>query len=236
VPVLRRAAPTAFNLAARTPAAGGGDLISASSPLRGEGPARVPVLTSAAGYGKLTDMYRTLRFVLLLTMVAGWAWAAGELSNRRAPGFSLPDSNLKQHDLQDYRGKVVVVNFMRTACPHCAVFSKVLAQVEQKYGDTVQVISIVNPPDSQKTVQQYQSANQLSSLMLFDCGQVTASYLKITPQNPSIHVPHFFVIDTEGMIRDDRGYSEAAGDIFEGQGIFKIIDQYVPSATLADSR
>jgi peroxiredoxin len=179
-------------------------------------------------------MYRTLRFVLLLTMVAGSAWAAGELSNRRAPGFSLPDSNLKQHDLQDYPGKVIVVNFMRTACPHCAVFSKVLGQVEQKYGDAVQVISIVNPPDSQKTVQQYQSANQLSSLMLFDCGQVTASYLKITPQNPSIHVPHFFVIDTEGMIRDDHGYSESARDIFEGQGIFKIIDQYVPRPTLAD--
>jgi peroxiredoxin len=179
-------------------------------------------------------MYRTLRFVLLLTMVAGSAWAAGELSNRRAPGFSLPDSNLKQHDLQDYSGKVIVVNFMRTACPHCAVFSKVLGQVEQKYGDAVQVISIVNPPDSQKTVQQYQSANQLSSLMLFDCGQVTASYLKITPQNPSIHVPHFFVIDTEGMIRDDHGYSESARDIFEGQGIFKIIDQYVPRPTLAD--
>lgn len=177
-----------------------------------------------------------LRCVLLLTIVAGVASAAGELSNRRAPGFSLPDSNLKQHDLQDYRGKVVVVNFMRTACPHCAVFSKILAQVAQKYGDAVQVISIVNPPDNQKTVQQYQSANELSSLMLFDCGQVTASYLKITPQNPTIHVPHFFVVDTEGMIRDDRGYSEADRDIFEGQGIFKIIDEYVPRPTLAQSR
>jgi hypothetical protein len=42
------------------------------------------------------------------------------------------------------------------------------------------------------------------------------------------------VIDTEGMIRDDHGYSESARDIFEGQGIFKIIDQYVPRPTLAD--
>lgn len=169
-------------------------------------------------------------------MVAGSAFAAGELSNRRAPGFSLPDSNLKQHDLQDYRGKVVVVNFMRTACPHCAAFSKILAQVGQKYGDAVQVISIVNPPDNQKTVEQYKSENELSSLILFDCGQVTASYLKITPQNPTIHVPHFFVIDVNGMIRDDHGYSDLDRDIFEGQGIFKIIDQYVPRATLAESR
>jgi peroxiredoxin len=169
-------------------------------------------------------------------MAAGSAWAAGELSNRRAPGFSLPDSNLKQYDLQDYRGKVVVLNFMRTACPHCATFSKVLGQVEQKYGEAVQVISIVNPPDNQKTVQQYQTANELSTLMLFDCGQVTASYLKITPQNPTIHVPHFFVIDVNGMIREDHGYDESDRDVFEGAGIFKIIDEYVPRPTLAESR
>ena len=40
--------------------------------------------------------------------------AAGELSNRRAPGFSLPDSNINYHDLGDYRGKVVLVDFIKT--------------------------------------------------------------------------------------------------------------------------
>jgi len=173
---------------------------------------------------------------MLVTGLAGSAWAAGELSNRRAPGFSLPDSSLKQHDLQDYGGKVVILNVMRTTCTHCGPFSKVLAQVEQKYGDKVQVLSIVNPPDNQKTVQQYKAKNQISSPMLFDCGQVTASYLKITPQNPTIQVPHFFVIDGEGMIREDYGYSDVHSEIFEGEGIFKILEKYLPRATLAQLR
>ena len=56
--------------------------------------------------------------------------ADGELSNRRAPGFSLPDGNLKQHDLQDYRGRVVLVEFMQSQCPNCAAFSRVLEQVK----------------------------------------------------------------------------------------------------------
>jgi peroxiredoxin len=170
---------------------------------------------------------------MLLTGLAVSLWAAGDLSNRRAPGFSLPDSTLKQHDLQDYRGKVVVLNVMRTSCEHCGPFSKVLTQVQQKYGEKVQVLSIVNPPDNQKTVEQYKTKNQISSPILFDCGQVTASYLKITPQNPTIAVPHFFVIDGEGKIREDYGYSESAGEIFEGTGIFKIIEKYLPRASLA---
>jgi peroxiredoxin len=181
-------------------------------------------------------MHRTICFVMLITGLAGSAWAAGELSDRRAPGFSLPDSSLRQHDLQDYRGKVVIVNVMRTACTHCGPFSKVLAQVQQKYADKVQVLSIVNPPDNQKTVSQYRAKNQASSPILFDCGQVTASYLKITPQNPTIQVPHFFVIDGEGMIREDYGYSEGASDVFEGPGLIKILEKYVPRATLARSR
>jgi peroxiredoxin len=176
-----------------------------------------------------------LRFVLLITALAGAAWSAGALSNRRAPGFSLPDLKLTQHDLQDYRGKVVILNVMRTTCAHCGPFSKILAQVAKKYGARVQVLSIVNPPDNQKTVQQYMAQNQISSPILFDCGQVVASYLKITPQNPSIQVPHFFVIDRDGMIREDYGYNPSHHEIFEGEGLFEILDKYVPQA-LAEVR
>lgn len=193
-------------------------------------------LISASRCGKLSDMCRTLLFVLLLTTMAASAWGAGELSDRRAPGFSLPDSNFKQHDLQDYRGKVVVLNVMRTACTHCGPFSKILAKVAEKYGEGLQVLSIVNPPDNQKTVAQYQAKNKLSSPILFDCGQVTASYLKITPQNPSFQVPHFFVIDGEGTIREDYGYNDVDREIFEGEGIFEILDKYVTRPTLAESR
>jgi thiol-disulfide isomerase/thioredoxin len=62
--------------------------------------------------------------------------AAGPLSGRRAPGFSLPDSNLQQHDPQDHRGKVLVVEIMKTNCPHCRTFSSILEEAKAKYGDT----------------------------------------------------------------------------------------------------
>jgi len=122
---------------------------------------------------------------------------------RRAPGFSLPDSTLKQHDLQDYRGKIVVIDFMKTDCPKCRDLTKALEQVKAKFGDRIQVLSVVNLPDNQSTVSRYISATKATSPFLFDCGQMTASYLQITPKNPSVHLPHVVVIDKNGTIRRD---------------------------------
>lgn len=173
------------------------------------------------------------RFLGLLVLTAAVALSAGELSNRRAPGFSLPDVELIQHDLYDYRGKVVILNFMKTECPHCKVFSKVLDDAEKHYGGAVKVLSVVHPPDSQDKVQHYIAENSVSTKILFDSGQVAASYLKLTPQNPSFATPYFFVIDEEGMIREDYGYEPLARRIFEGDAIYSILNRYVGPIEIA---
>src|ERR1043165_6096496 len=74
---------------------------------------------------------------------------------RRAPGFALPDSRMEIHDLYDYRGKPVLLEFMQTTCPHCAAFADVVQKVKDKYGDKVQILAVANPPDSQATVGRY---------------------------------------------------------------------------------
>ncbi len=165
---------------------------------------------------------RTL-FCILLSAVS--MLAAGELSNRRAPGFSLVDLSFKQHDSQDYRGKILLIDVMQTSCPHCGAFSAVLEEVTAKYAGRVVVLSIVNPPDNVNTVKQYIAAHKLSVPILFDCGQVAASYLKSGPQNPSFNIPHLFIIDMEGMIRNDYEYSPLTKDIFEGRALFNELDR-----------
>ena len=50
-------------------------------------------------------------------MAASLLLSADQYSNRRAPGFSLPDLNHKQYDLGDYRGRVVLIDIMKTDCP-----------------------------------------------------------------------------------------------------------------------
>lgn len=128
----------------------------------------------------------------------------GQFNMRRAPGFSLPDTNLKQTDLADFRGKVVVIDFMRTDCPHCQELSGALEQIKSKYGDKIQILSVVTaPPHNLDMVKKYIATYKVSSPVLFDCGQMTASYLNITPKNPTVVFPSVFVIDRAGMIRRD---------------------------------
>lgn len=167
------------------------------------------------------------RLVAALTpvLLAHLLPAQGSLSNRRAPGFSLPDAEMRQHDLADYRGRIVLLDIMRTQCPQCVTLSRTLERVKQRYGDKVAVLSIVNPPDNIDMVRAYVRENKITTPVLFDCGQVAASYMKATPQRPTVNVPHLFVIDATGWIRHDYAYAPENKPIFEGRGLFPILDR-----------
>ena len=166
-----------------------------------------------------------MRRLLPLALAALPLFAAGELSNRRAPGFSLPDAKVKQHDLADYRGKVVLLEIMLTNCPHCAKFATILEEVARKYAGRVQVLSIVNPPDNDVTVGRFAAQHKVSYPILFDCGQVAGSYMMATPRKPSFDIPHLFLIDATGQIRNDFGYSVLTRGIFEGRDLFAEVDK-----------
>ena len=113
---------------------------------------------------------------------------------------------------------------LNTKCP-CKKFSGILEQVKQKYGDKVAIYSIVTMPDTMQQVKDYIAANKVSNPILFDSGQVMASYLKLTPQNPTVTFPHAFLIDRNGVIKNDFVYGPATSPIFEGNGLFGEIDK-----------
>src|SRR5436309_13217196 len=164
-----------------------------------------------------------MRFFCVLFLSSACALASGELSGRRAPGFALPETGATLHDLQDYRGKILIVDFMQVSCPQCVAFSAILEQAKAKYGDKIAVLSIVNPPSDQQGVTDYIAKNKITTPILFDCGQVAFSYLK--PSSPQITIPHVFLIDAGGMIRNDFSYGPATADVFEGKGLFAELDK-----------
>lgn len=162
---------------------------------------------------------KTATLLLLIVTLCG----AQSIFSRRAPGFSLPDANLKQHDLQDYRGKVLLLEFMKTQCPHCQQVSKILEELNARYFGRVAVLSIVIPPDTQPAVQQYAQAFKISTPFLFDCGQVAASYVKATPGKPQVNLPHLYIIDQKGIIQQDLEY-DADPTAFDVKLLSKKID------------
>jgi peroxiredoxin len=148
---------------------------------------------------------------LALTLLAAISLvAAGANSNRRAPGFSLMDTHFQQHDLQDYLGRVVLLDFMQTTCPVCNSLADTLAEVEKKYGEKIAVLSVVTQPDNFDTAAKFSAAHGARWPIVFDSGQVMMSYLQLKPTgNMNVHFPHLFVIDRYGAIRNDFGGDEA---------------------------
>src|SRR5450432_2126827 len=93
-----------------------------------------------------------------ILVIALAALAAGQgLSGRRAPSFALPDTALKSYDILDYRGRWLVIDYMKTDRPAAKPLSKELDQLKARLGAKVAILTIVLPPDNTATVAKYVS-------------------------------------------------------------------------------
>lgn len=159
---------------------------------------------------------------LLLCGAAALCSLNAQQALRRAPSWALVDSNGQMHDLLDYRGKVLVLEMMQTTCPHCAAFADILAQVPQKYGDKVAIVSVVSiPQDNADTVRKYIAGHHVTYPIVFDAGQMQYSYVL----KPHVDLPYVVIIDQNGNIRGEFGYALTTRDIFEGKGLFTELDR-----------
>jgi thiol-disulfide isomerase/thioredoxin len=131
--------------------------------------------------------------------------------------------SLQFRDLLDYRGKVVVLEFMKTSCPHCAPFGDVLKDIQTKYTGRVQVIAVANTQtDNPQSAAAYMQGHGINYPMLWDMGQVGFSYVR----QPTIQdLPHVYIINGAGNIVSDVGYSVTTKEMFEGKGLSRELDR-----------
>jgi peroxiredoxin len=152
-------------------------------------------------------------------------------TKRRAPGFSLPSSGDRQEDLGDYRGKIVLIDIMKTDCPHCGAFARILQQALFRYGNKIAVLSIAPAPDSPATAAKFISDNKVTFPILFDCGQAVYSYVRPNPLNPRVELPHLYIVDREGYILKDLVFGPETEEVFRGEGLFKELDRILGPAS-----
>jgi peroxiredoxin len=165
----------------------------------------------------------------ILMFLCATALIFAQRAPQRAPGFCLVDTTGEWRDLYDYRGKVVVIEFMQTSCPHCAAFVPKLSAIAQKYAGKVQVLSIALPPDNPKTMADFVNGHQITYPLLLDMGQVAGSYVRV----PNLRFPHLYLVDADGMIRGNWEEGPLNREIFEGSGLSREIDKLVGSAAPA---
>jgi peroxiredoxin len=176
-----------------------------------------------------------MKIVASLFLLAALASAQG-LINRRAPSFSLPDSNFTQFDILDYRGKWLLIEFMMTGdqnCPMCKDITKKLDALQAKHGAKLAVLSIANtPPETQDTIKKFVAETRTKTPILFDASMVAMAYFKATPARPAIDTGHVFAIDPSGTIVQDWVQSLVLSPAFSSD-VDKLVARGVSAPTPA---
>lgn len=98
-----------------------------------------------------TDVPRTWPFLALLLMVFAAGCDRGAkppLVGDTAPAFTVKDDD-RSVSLEQFRGKVVVLNFWATWCPPCVEEMPSLVQLQKRMGDRVVVLGVSNDTNKQ---------------------------------------------------------------------------------------
>ena len=133
--------------------------------------------------------------------------STGPLDGRRpeagkaAPLFALKDGGGTLRRLDDYRGRVVWINFWATTCGHCREELPSIQKVASEFGEDRLVVLAINQRESNANAQDYFDEIGVNLPILFDRdGDVSQQYrLQGLPYN--------FFIDEEGVLRSFKtGY------------------------------
>ena len=71
----------------------------------------------------------------------------------------------------------------------------------------------------------YRTVNHVTVPIICDMVQMTISYLNARPGMSKIDVPHLFIVDKAGIIKNDFAYNDQDKAVFEGTGLYPEIDK-----------
>jgi thiol-disulfide isomerase/thioredoxin len=125
--------------------------------------------------------------------------AAGKLEPyqgfARTPALSLEDLGHKVHTLQDYRGRVVLVNFWASWCAPCVVEMPGMQRLQEVMAEKPFTLLAINVEESPGTVWKFAAKVRIQFPLLLDRDGQTASDWGI-----DIY-PTSFLIDPQGRIQ-----------------------------------
>jgi thiol-disulfide isomerase/thioredoxin len=114
---------------------------------------------------------------------------------KAAPLFALKDGDGSLHRLDDYRGRVVWINFWATSCGPCRRELPEIQRLATEIGDQRLVVLEVNQQESVGNAQDYWREIGLHLPILFDSNGDVSQQYRLQG------LPYSFFIDEDGVLR-----------------------------------
>ena len=123
--------------------------------------------------------------------------------NESAPDFELPDLKGISHQLSNYQGRIVIINFWSCECPQSERTDQALMPMSVQWAEKVVILSIAsNRNESTQSMEEVSNARRLPTVLVDTDHFVADLYEAQT-------TPHVFVIDRDGLLR----YRGAVDDV-----------------------
>ena len=124
---------------------------------------------------------------------------------RQAPELAVQLPAGKQLLLSQFRGKVVLVEFVYTTCPHCQQSSTIIERLYKELGPRgFQPLAIAFNPDAEKLVGDFARQFGLTFPVGFGARDTVIEYLQYPMVQP-VYVPQMVFVDRKGIIRAQHG-------------------------------
>ena len=145
------------------------------------------------------DRARTLCALLLvsaaLSAPAGAAPALTPASGAAAPAFSLRDLDGRVHNLADYRGKVVLINFWATWCEPCRQEMPSIQRLRDRLGAKGLTVLAVNVDEPEARVRQFLKKTSLDLTVVMDPNKTAMRSWAVR------YLPVSFIVGPDGRLR-----------------------------------
>ena len=166
-------------------------------------------------------MKRVLAGLSCLLLIAGGAQAR-ELEPYRGeptpPPLVLPDLNGKPHDLADYRGRVVLVNFWATWCPPCVHEMPSMQRLNEKMAGKPFAILAVDMAETEADVKKFMAKVKVDFTILMDRDGKVLQRWKV------FAFPTSFLVSPDGKIR----YALFGPLEWDSEDVVRIIEGLLP--------
>jgi len=122
--------------------------------------------------------------------------------NAPAPEFTIQDSE-RNVSLNQFRGKILVLNFWATWCPPCVEEMPSLVQMQKKMQDKGVTVLAVSVDDDADDYHKFLKDHNISLLTVRDPGQRNSNGVNapVASRYGTFKFPETYIIDRDGIIR-----------------------------------
>jgi thiol-disulfide isomerase/thioredoxin len=137
------------------------------------------------------------RLVVVLLLLAALPSLGFGQTRQKAPALELKDLRGRTLRLNDYKGKVVLVNFWATWCPPCRAEMPDLIRMQREYRSRgLQVVGVTYPPQTAREVRRFIRKLKVNYPVALGTKETKALF------DQGETLPVTIVIDREGNFRE----------------------------------